>query len=208
MASSNDVDVIVLGSGAGGLTAALAAAQSGASVALFEKAELLGGEVQRSAATTDLQPGEVHRHVPQLQLRGRRRTAMEPPQERPHPGQQFVAAERFDQVVVRPGVQAPNPVFHAALGCQHQDRQGTPQTPQLVREGEPVETGHHDVEQDQVGLLGQGPVEAFGSLRGSDHPVTFRHEQVGQHRAHGGFIFDDQDAGHRRCGFRFKFADP
>ncbi|MEY4136908.1 MAG: hypothetical protein RL205_1036 [Actinomycetota bacterium] len=43
MASSNNVDIIVLGSGAGGLTAALAAAQSGALVALYEKAELLGG---------------------------------------------------------------------------------------------------------------------------------------------------------------------
>jgi 3-oxosteroid 1-dehydrogenase len=38
-----EYDVVVIGSGAGGLTAALAAAQSGASVGLFEKADLLGG---------------------------------------------------------------------------------------------------------------------------------------------------------------------
>ena len=164
--------------------------------------------MQQSATTTDLQSSEVHRHVPQLQLRGRRRTAMEPPQERPHPSQQFVTTEGLHQVVVGPGVQAPNAIFHAALGCQHQDRHGTPQTPQLLREGEPIEAGHHHVEQDQVGLLGQGPLETVSPLRGGDHPVTFRREQVGQHRAHGGLIFDDQDAGHRRCGFRFKLAEP
>ncbi len=43
MSSSIEFDVVVLGSGAAGLTAALAAAQSGARVGLFEKSEVLGG---------------------------------------------------------------------------------------------------------------------------------------------------------------------
>lgn len=41
--STTEVDVVVLGSGAAGLVAALAARTAGATVALFEKADLIGG---------------------------------------------------------------------------------------------------------------------------------------------------------------------
>ena len=39
----NEVDVVVLGSGGAGLTAALAAAANGASVEVYEKAATVGG---------------------------------------------------------------------------------------------------------------------------------------------------------------------
>jgi succinate dehydrogenase/fumarate reductase flavoprotein subunit len=41
--SSGELDVVVLGTGAAGLTAAVVAAEAGASVGLFEKADLVGG---------------------------------------------------------------------------------------------------------------------------------------------------------------------
>lgn len=56
MAEHPTVDVVVLGSGAAGLTAALAAADAGASVALYEKADVLGGTTALSSGVAWL-PG-------------------------------------------------------------------------------------------------------------------------------------------------------
>jgi 3-oxosteroid 1-dehydrogenase len=59
-----DTDVIVAGSGAAGLTAALAAARSGARVLLVEKASALGG-------TTALSFGRTWVPANHLSTRGR-----------------------------------------------------------------------------------------------------------------------------------------
>ena len=45
---SEQCDVIILGTGAAGLTAALAATHEGASVRIFEKSELIGGTTAMS----------------------------------------------------------------------------------------------------------------------------------------------------------------
>ena len=50
--SATDVDVLVLGTGAGGLTAALAAATAGARVGLYEKGERVGGTIPHFARST------------------------------------------------------------------------------------------------------------------------------------------------------------
>lgn len=59
MTSGTQYDVIVLGTGAAGLTAALRAAHSGARVGLFEKADTVGGTTAWSGGTVWL-PDNVH----------------------------------------------------------------------------------------------------------------------------------------------------
>ena len=49
--SSNTVDVVVVGSGAGGLTAALSATLEGLDVVVLERADAIGGTTARSSGT-------------------------------------------------------------------------------------------------------------------------------------------------------------
>ena len=54
MSTPNTYDVIVLGSGSTGLSAALAATKSGAKVLVLEKSELVGGTSAMSGSATNV----------------------------------------------------------------------------------------------------------------------------------------------------------
>src|SRR3954469_6390244 len=65
----SNYDVVVLGTGAAGLTAAIAAHDGGARVALFEKADKVGGTTARSGGVVWIQGNH---HMPELGLEDRR----------------------------------------------------------------------------------------------------------------------------------------
>src|ERR1700722_14274774 len=61
----HDVDVVVLGSGGAGLTAALTAASNGASVAVYEKTATVGGTTAVSGGIVWI---PAHRRLPDCEL--------------------------------------------------------------------------------------------------------------------------------------------
>ena len=73
--------------------------------------------------------------------------------------QQLVGTERLGQVVVRAGVQPGDPVGLGGAGGEHDDRD-LALPPQQAEQLEAVQTGHHDVEQDQVVTAPQSPGQA------------------------------------------------
>ena len=125
---------------------------------------------------------------------------LSPAQQGANTGQQFVAAEGFDQVVIGTGVESANAVFDLAFRGQHENRSVLTEPTQLAGHRESVELRHHDVEQDQVGLLLAGAIESAGAIGGADHAVAGGGQTIRQGGAHGPFVFDDENAGHQRAG--------
>ena len=123
-------------------------------------------EVALRGAQVDRLPGAPHDLLGRVQLHPvegehRRRRLPDAPQVGPHPGEQLLHGERLDQVVVRPRVQAGDPVLHRVAGGEHEHRDALPvgTAAQATAEIEAVPAGEHEVEHDQVGT---GPGEALG----------------------------------------------
>ena len=56
--------------------------------------------------------------------------------------------------------------------------------------------GHHDVEQNEIGLFGAGGVEGFTSVGGDDDAEIFGFEIVAHEVADVGFVVGDEDGFH------------
>ena len=111
-------------------------------------------------------------------------------------GQQFLGAERLDQIVVGPGLHALDPALLARAGRQHDDRQaaGARVGPQCSQQAEAVEPGHHHVGQDQVRRLLDGRRKGRLAIRHGLDPVMLR-EQAADVLPHVGVVVGHQHAG-------------
>ena len=120
---------------------------------------------------------------------------MKPPQHRLHPGQEFGGVEGFDDVVLRPGVKAPDPVGHRAPGGDEDHRQV--QGLAVFQQGKPVAPGEHDVHQGQVvdpspGQVG-GPVPVWGPVTAIAGPFQGHADEVGN----GALVLGDENVWHQ-----------
>ena len=119
-------------------------------------------------------------------------------QERPDPRQQFVGAERFDQIIIRAGVESFDAVVNLPLGGEHENGHRVGQAAQFGADGITVQARHHDVEQDEVGVLLDGALEAGFAFGGGEDAVAFGLETILQCGAHRQLVLDDQDL--CKCG--------
>jgi hypothetical protein len=106
-------------------------------------------------------------------------------------GEEFLEREGFDEVVVGAAVEAVDAVVDVAFGGEEEDGEVFSAFAEFAAEGEAVEAGHHDIQEDEVEGLGAGEFDAGGAVDGCEGAVAFGFEGFDEGDAHGGFVFDD-----------------
>src|SRR3954451_16296517 len=130
---------------------------------VLEQLELALGELDVALAAADLVRIGVELEVAGGQ-RGRAagRTAA---QQRAHPGEQLLALEGLDEVVVGPGVQALDARLQGVAGGQHEDRH-VAVGPQALGDLDAVDARQPEVEQHEVGHVGSRLAEGALAVGG------------------------------------------
>ena len=114
-------------------------------------------------------------------------------QQGPDPGQQLLALEGLDQVVVGAAVEAVDAILGLGPRGQHQDRH-VALGAQAAADLDPVEAGQAEVEDDQVGDEAGGHVEGVDAVGGRLHLVALLAQRAAQDVGDLGVVLDDQDA--------------
>ena len=79
-------------------------------------------------------------------------------------GEQFVRCKGFRQIIVGARVKAFDPVVLLGLGCEHHDGRMDPIFTQAAQHLDPVHSGHHNVQYDDVVRPVSGIIIRIGSV--------------------------------------------
>jgi len=110
-----------------------------------------------------------------------------------YPGPQLVEAEGFGDVVVGAEFEAEDLVDFLPLGGEHDDRHAAVGLADGAADLEAVFLRHHNVEEEEVGALGEEDLEGFGTVGGGKNAVPFGLEGVDQSQAQVGVVFGDEN---------------
>ena len=119
------------------------------------------------------------------------------PQHRMDAGQQFRIGKRLGQIIVRPGVEPPDPVALFAARGQHDHRQvaGRGFASDLSADFNTRQAGQHPVEQDQIDMLFLKLQQGLVTVRRLVHLEAFLFEIVAYQGDKIGLVLDNQNYG-------------
>ena len=114
------------------------------------------------------------------------------------PRPQDHGVERLREVVVGTDLDAADDAVRLVDGGDHDHGDVTRRGRRLqtFEDGDPVELGHHDVEQHDVDLLLREQRQGLGAVRRRAHRVPFLLQETAQQLAADGVVVGDED----RCG--------
>ncbi len=113
-----------------------------------------------------------------------------------HPRQQFTNGKWLGDVVVGAQFKSHHLVDFLSAGSKHDDRNRGPLRLELLAHVQPAHPRHHDVQDDEVGGLGDRALQASHTVAGGDDLMSLEFEVVAQPGHHVGLVLDNQDFGH------------
>jgi len=103
---------------------------------------------------------------------------------------QFRKRERLDQVVVRPRLQPPDPVFHLATGREHEHR-CLLALAQRGQDGQAIDAGQHAVQHEQIVVARGCQMETVDPVVSKIHDVAFFAQALAKVFGELDLVFDD-----------------
>src|SRR3954470_13546866 len=159
---------------------------------VLEQLELALGELDLPVGAAHLVRIGVEGQVAHPQ---RRHAAGRPAaQQRAQAGEQLLALERLDEVVVRADVQALHTRIERVARGQHEDRRVVVVFAQPPGDVDAVEAGQPEVEHDQIGQEGMDVLERLDAVAGELDLIALQAQRALQHLRDVLVVLDDEHA--------------